>query len=51
MIRRILFLKFVSWVVLAPVLALAPTHHKSVSHVRPRCHVEKCSPLMPLRSC
>jgi hypothetical protein len=27
MIKRILLLKFVSWVVLAPVLALAPTQH------------------------
>jgi len=27
MIRRILLLKFVSWCVLAPVLALAPTQH------------------------
>ena len=47
MIRRILLLKFVSWVVLAPVLALAPTHHISFSHVPPA----ECSPLMPLRSC
>ena len=27
MIRRMLLLKFVSWCVLAPVLALAPTQH------------------------
>ena len=51
MIRRLLLLKFVSWVVLSPVLALAPTHHISLSHFRPRCHGEKCSPLKPLRSC
>jgi hypothetical protein len=33
MIRRILLLKFVSWVVLSPVLALAPTLHIRFSGV------------------
>jgi hypothetical protein len=31
MIRRILLLKFVSWVVLGPVLALAPIQHVRIS--------------------
>ena len=31
MIRRMLLLKFVSWCVLAPVLALAPTQHLGFS--------------------
>jgi hypothetical protein len=41
MIRRILLLKFVSWVVLSPVLALAPTlRFSGVPH-----------PSYPLRTC
>jgi hypothetical protein len=51
MIKRVLLLKLVSWIVLSPILALAPTPPHKLQPYSPRGQEEKRSFLMALRSC